>query len=281
MKLARRTWWRIAVWLVGYSVTSVGAADLRVLTDLAYKEGASAAETERCRIDLYLPAEGKGFASLLWLHGGGITGGSRNSAATQRVARRLAEAGIAVGSAGYRLNPGAKFPAYVEDSAAAFAWLKKSIAQHGGDDRRVFIGGHSAGAYLALMVVLDGKYLAAHGLDETAIAGVVPISGQTVTHFTVREERHPGDSRIRIDDAAPLFHVRKLPFPFLIFTAEKDMALRGEENRLLASALREAKCERVIERTWEGRDHGTVFSHMSNADDPVAAELVRFIRESR
>lgn len=262
--------------------TRARAGDVTLKADLAYKDGAAltAGEAERCRVDLYLPAEGAGFASILWLHGGGLTGGRKDSAVNQRLARRLAGAGIAVAMAEYRLNPAVTFPAYVSDAAAAFAWLRSHIAGCGGHPDRVFLGGHSAGAYLALMVALDERYLAACGLDQTSLAGVIALSGQTTTHFTVRAERRPGDERIVIDDAAPLYHVTNRPFPFMILYAGDDMAMRADENRLLASALRHAGCSLVVEHLYEDRDHGTIVSRMGEANDAVAADVIRFLRAS-
>ena len=246
--------------------------------DVAYRPGSmpSGDEPGLCMLDLYLPAGGDGYPSILWLHGGGLTGGSRKTAVSRRVAERLASAGIAVAMADYRLNPAVSYPAYIEDTAAAFAWLRNNIASRGGNPGKVFIGGHSAGAYLALMVALDDRRLEAAGLDDEVLAGVVALSGQSLTHLTVRAERNHGE-RIVVDDAAPLFHAARRPFPFLILFAGRDLPMRPEENRLLASALRAAGCERVIERSFEDRDHGTIVSWMDRPDDAVAEEVIRFI----
>lgn len=257
------------------------AADAKLLGDVAYREPSTLSAEQRpsCQLDLYLPPQGTGYPSILWLHGGGMTGGSRKSAVSQRVARHFATMGVAVAMADYRLNPAVVFPSYVEDTAAAFAWLRTNIAAHGGNPEKVFIGGHSAGAYLALMVALDDRYLAACGLDATALAGVVAISGQTSTHFTVRAERHLGE-RIIVDDAAPLYHVARRPFPLLLLYAGHDMALRVEENRLLAAALREAGCPTVLDRSYEDRDHGSIISRVGTGEDPVAEGILQFIHDS-
>lgn len=271
-------WCAVAV-LVLSSAPSVAARDVRVEPELSYRVSDSSLDTERCRLDLYLPADDTGFASLVWLHGGGLTGGSKSTETGKRIARRLAESGIAVAMVEYRLNPVATFPAYVEDAAEAFAWVRREISHHGGDPARVFLGGHSAGAYLALMVALDKPYLAAVGLEESAVAGVVAVSGQTSTHFTVRAERGLGE-RLIVDDAAPLFHVRKSRVPFLILYADDDLALRVEENRLLASALRHAGCDLVVDRLVTGRDHGTIYSRMHEPEDEVAKDVIRFVGEA-
>ena len=59
----------------------------------------------------------------------------------------------------------------------------------GGDPKKIFVAGHSAGGYLTSMVGMDKKYLAKHNIDANKIAGLIPFSGHTITHFTVRQER--------------------------------------------------------------------------------------------
>jgi acetyl esterase/lipase len=259
------------------------AADVKVLQDIGYKEGVNvtAAEQADCRLDLYLPADGAIRASLLWLHGGGLTGGTRDSRVTQQVARRLAGAGIAVASAEYRKSPAVTFPGYIADSAAAFAWLHRHIASHGGDPARVFIGGHSAGAYLALMVGLDDRYLREAGLDPSALAGVVALSGQTSTHFTVRAEAHNESPGLVVDNGAPLFHVQPRTCPFLLLYAGDDMPLRVEENRLLAAALRLAGCTGVRDQLFPDRNHSTIVSRMGETDDQVVALIIEFLHTAQ
>ena len=89
----------------------------------------------------------------------------------------------------YRLYPKVKAPGYIEDAAAAVAWVFKNIGSYGGDPGSIFVSGHSAGGYLASMVGFDKSYLAKYDIDAYQIAGLIPFSGHTITHFTVREER--------------------------------------------------------------------------------------------
>lgn len=249
------------------------------LTNLAYKTAGDSYETERCKLDLYLPEKKKAtFATLVWLHGGGITGGSKDGAHQIALGRHLAASGTALASINYRLSPKAKYPAYIEDTAAAFAWVKQHIAEHGGDPARVYLGGHSAGAYLALMAALDGKYLGAQGLKIQDIAGLVPVAGQTLTHYTIREERGLPKSRLIADEAAPIFHARKDAPPMLILYAERDMALRGEENQLLAAALRQAGANHLKIQMVKGTDHGSVGHDLEKDENAGSQAVVRFLQ---
>jgi len=102
------------------------AADDSLLTNVPYKTGDSLSsyEQKRCLLDVYLPKAGteKRFATLVWFHGGGLTGGSKDADSTKKVALGLAQSGVAVVVPNYRLSPQAKYPAYIEDATAAVAW---------------------------------------------------------------------------------------------------------------------------------------------------------------
>jgi acetyl esterase/lipase len=132
----------------------------------------------------------------------------------------------------YRLFPKIGAPEYIRDAAAAVAWVLKNIEQYGGDTSLIFISGHSAGGYLMSMVGLDKQYLAVHGVDANSIAGLIPFSGHTITHFTVREERGIDGKQPIIDDLAPLYHVRPDAPPLLLITGDRELELLGryEEN---------------------------------------------------
>lgn len=261
-------------------VSLTRGADVRVMTDLAYKtgDGLSDYEKERCTLDLYLPQVASPFPTMVWLYGGGLTAGAKDHAVTKRVARKLAEAGVAVAAVDYRLSPRATFPAYVDDAAAAFAWVRSHIADYGGDVRAVFVGGHSAGGYLTLMVGLDPQYLRRYGLELEAIAGLVPVSAQTMTHYTVRAERGLPQETIIADHAAPIYHVRKDTPPLLVLWADRDTAMRAEENAFLVAALRAAGNENVQHAVMPGRNHNTIVNEIAATDDKLMPEMLSFIR---
>ena len=129
---------------------------VEVLENIPYRSGAGLSDDEKahCQLDLYLPAGGKSFPTLVWFHGGGLETGDKKD--TAALARSFAQIGIGVVSANYRLSPKARYPSYVEDAAAAVAWTHAHIVEHGGDQDQLYVGGHSAGGWLALMVGLDG-----------------------------------------------------------------------------------------------------------------------------
>jgi acetyl esterase/lipase len=250
---------------------------VKVDADLPYKSGAQLTpyEQQRCKLDLYLPAHSQGFPTVIFFHGGNLTGGDKKSART--VAESFAGSGIGFVSAEYRLSPTVTYPAYVQDSAAAVAWVHAHIGEYGGDPNKLFISGHSAGAYLALMLGLDGQFLHDAGVDPSAIAGVIPISGQTVTHVTVRAERGFPKNRVVVDDAAPLYYCNMRTPPMLILYADHDAPARAEENALLVTDLKLAGNKNITGLQMTDRTHGTIFSSLAEENDPGRVAIVTFI----
>ncbi|WP_038166756.1 alpha/beta hydrolase [Verrucomicrobium sp. BvORR106] len=273
----------IGLLLAGATCISADEPALTPQLNLPYKEsttGLTDYETTRCKLDLYAPAGSKEpLPVIVWFHGGGITGGDKGSKDTAAVAARLAQDGFLVASVNYRLSPKATYPAYLEDAAAAVAWVLKNAAAHGGDPKRVFVAGHSAGGYLTTMLALDARYLGRHNLKPEDIRGYIPVAGQMITHAAVRAERGIEKGTMIVDEAAPLHHVRKDIPPMLILYAEKDMAMRAEENRFFAEALTSAGCKSFQIQQVDGHDHGGVGNRMADADDTGRAMMIKFIRE--
>jgi acetyl esterase/lipase len=273
---------RLVRLLVILAFTSLEAGELRTLRDIAYKDDVISQtpyEQERCKLDLTLPADAKGFPTYVWFYGGGLKNGGKDldSEYCAEIRASLARAGVAVVTPDYRLSPKVKYPAYVDDAAAAFAWTVKHIAAHGGDPRKVFIGGHSAGGYLALLVGMDPERLKPHGLTLGSVAGIAQVSGQVFNHYTVREERGQARYGITSDEAAPAFHIRKSLPPILTIYAQNDMLSRAEENMFFVTTLKAAGHTENYSLRVDDRDHGTVGHNLRNDDDPARLAILNFI----
>lgn len=206
----------------------------------------------QCVLDLYYPKGVQNFATIIWFHGGGITGGSKE------IPKALTEKGFAVIGVEYRLSPKVKAPAYIEDAAAAVAWVFTHITSYGGNADLIFVSGHSAGGYLGMMITLDKKYLNNYKIDANKIAGLIPFSGQAITHFTIRKELGINDTQPVIDEYAPLFHVRADAPPMLLITGDREMELLGryEENSYLLRMMKLAGHKRTKLYELGGFDHG-------------------------
>lgn len=239
-------------------------------SDVLYREGElTDYMEERCRLDVYYPTGKKNFSTVVWFHGGGLKGGKRS------IPKQLKEKGIAVVAANYRLHPKVKSPTYVEDAAAAVAWTFQNIEKYGGSKDRIFVSGHSAGGYLTSMVGLDKRWLGAHDIDANDIAGLIPFSGHTITHFTVRAERGIDGKQPIIDDMAPLYHVRDDASPLLLITGDRELEMLGryEENAYLWRMMRVVGHPETELYELDGFNHGQMA-------EPAHPLLLRFIEKT-
>lgn len=225
---------------------------------------------ERCKLDIYYPEGIKDFPTVVWFHGGGLTGGNKH------IPRELTEQGLAVVAVNYRLSPHATNPAYIEDAAEAVAWTFKHISQYGGNPHKIYVSGHSAGGYLTLMLALDKSYLQKHQVDADKVAAWFPLSGQTVTHFTIRSERKLKDGIPVIDEFAPVYHAHSGTSPIYLITGDRnqEMAARYEENAHLYAVLRSLGNDKVYLHELQGFNHG-------NMHAPGCLFMVDYIKKQK
>jgi len=220
---------------------------------------------ERCVLDIYYPKT-KDFATLIYFHGGGLTGGNKF------IPERLTKQGFAVIAVNYRLSPKVDAAKCIEDAAVATAWVFRNIASYGGNPEQVFVTGHSAGAYLALMIGLDKKWLKTQNIDADKIAGLIPMSGQCITHFLVRKEKGIPETQPTIDEFAPLYYVRADAPPLLLITGDRELEMLGryEENAYLMRMMKIAGHKQTVLRELDGYGH--------NMEEPAYPLVINEIR---
>ena len=210
---------------------------------------------ERCVLDIYYPETDKGFATLVWFHGGGLEKGNKE------LLEGFRRQGFAVVSVNYRLFPQCKCPDYIDDAAQALAWTFDNIEKYGGKKDQIYVSGHSAGGYLALMVALAKEYGQKYGFDPDKIAKYYPVSGQTVTHYTIRKERGLPDGIPVIDEYAPMTHAGRGGSPMILITGDRELEMlaRYEENLHLQALLENFKHDSVLYE-MQGFNHVTVLA---------------------
>ncbi len=226
---------------------------------------------DRCVLDIYFPENIKSFATIVWFHGGGLSGGEKE------IPEALKEKGFCVVGVNYRLYPKIKAPVYIEDAAAAVSWVFNNITSFGGDSSLIFISGHSAGGYLTSMIGLDKSYLLKYKIDANRIAGLIPLSGQAITHFAVREERGITGTQPVIDSLAPLFHVRQDAPPLILITGDRELEMLGryEENAYLMRMMKVTGHKQTILYELDGYNHGMTYP----AFPLLLKEIQRIINE--
>lgn len=242
---------------------------MKTFADIPYDEtaGGDAGRDSRCRLDITVPEGAKDYPVLVWFHAGGLKNGTRYTPGEHR------GRGYGIVAVGTRLVPGVKAESCLEDAAAATAWVFRHISEYGGSPEKVVVAGASAGGYLSLMLGLDKRWLAKHGIDANRLLGIGALSGQAITHVAMREERGIPATRPVIDDLAPLYHVRKDAAPILLVTGDRELELLGrwEENAFLARMLKLNGHPDVTFYELEGFDH-------AGLEKPAHAHLITFMQ---
>ncbi len=226
----------------------------RTETNISYRSDVNLDDymKERCKLDLYMPENVDTFTTVVWFHGGGLTGGEKS------IPERLKNHKIGVVAVNYRLSPNVKNPAFIDDAAAAVAWVFKNISNYGGDPNRIVVAGPSAGGYLTCMIGLDKHYLQAYGIDANSIRKLVPFSGQMITHFVIRKERGIPDTQPVVDEFAPQFHVRADASPLYLITGDRELEMLGryEENAYMWRMMRLSGHKQTTLYELDGFNHG-------------------------
>jgi acetyl esterase/lipase len=268
----------VVLWCLA-NATSVGAETyaVRVVRDLPYLQGANHVGGKD-KLDLYLPEGRRNAPVIVWYYGNQLMGGDKSEDAF--VGRRFASAGFVTAIVNYRLSPDVSHPAHVQDAAASFAWVKRHIAEYGGDPDRVFASGYSAGGYLVALLATDARYLAAHTLSPTDMRGVVPVSAfYWVERRGVAPDRDMsvwGTDRAAWVDASPAHHLRANGPPMLILYADRDEDWRREQNVEVAAAMKAAGQSHVELTMIADRTHATIRSRIGSDGDDTTDQILRF-----
>jgi len=191
---------------------------------------------------------------IVWFHGGGLTAGHKE------IPSALEKDGNVIIGVEYRLYPQASVAEILDDCAAALSWVMDNGGHYGAWGQKIFIAGHSAGGYVVAMLALDKKYLAKYGKDPDKLAAVIPYSGQAITHYTQRASQGIGALDPKIDDLAPIAHLRSDAPPMFIISGDRELEMNGryEENAYFVRMLRLNGHKNVKFVELQGFDHGSM-----------------------
>ena len=166
--------------LMLFNIT-IWSQNYKIISDISYRLEGDEYALSRCKLDLYVPVGVKDFPTVVWFHGGGLTGGEHF------IPDELKECGLGIVSVNYRLLPKSELEDCIDDAAASVAWTFKNIEKYGGSIKKIFVAGHSAGGYLTNMIGLDKKWLKKYDIDADSIAALAPFSGHAISHFIVSQ----------------------------------------------------------------------------------------------
>ena len=224
--------------------------------DIAYGEG------DRRRLDVYVPREPASGPRpvVVFFYGGSWKGGERSSYLF--VAEALASRGFVVVIPDYRVFPEVRYPGFVEDAAAAFAWTHREIARYRGNPGQLFVMGHSAGAQIATMLAYNPRFLAKEGLERGSIRGVIGMAGPYDFVPTAADIREILSGEGDVTAAMPARFVTGGEPPSLLVTGDQDTTVSPSNQERLAARLRKAGSP-VEERRFAALNHYTLIGRLA------------------
>ena len=231
------------------------------------------------KLRIHAPAEAEGpLPILIFVHGGSWSWGDPDD--YDFVARALAPEGFLVVLAGYRLGEEGRYPAMLEDTAAAIAETARIAPRYGGDPSRIVLIGHSAGAYNVVQTALEEKWLVGTGVTPR---GVIGLAGPyDFFPFDKPSSRAAFGSVGAGAESQPINHARADAPPMLLVHGEDDELVKPRNTRSLAKVLTEAGAE-VETRIYPGFEHNAPLVSLASpwrSRRDVAALVTDFARRA-
>jgi acetyl esterase/lipase len=265
----------------------------QIVRDIPYRRG-SILITQQ--LDLFLP-DGQGWPLLIFVHGGGWTSGDKGltvggADVYGNIGRFYASRGIGVAVINYRLLPEVTWRDQIDDVTDAVAWASSHIAGYGGDHRRLFLSGHSAGAQLAVRIALDPHPLQTRGLSPSLICGVISVSGAGLDlndrqTYELGEDISYYEKRFRDADtgdawqqaASPVSFARHPAPPFLIIYASGEKPGLQRQSHRLREVLSSAGAENTV-TVVPGESHERIVLTLSRSDKVAGPAVVSFVHNT-
>jgi acetyl esterase/lipase len=252
--------------------------------------GGAAAKTDitygrhpRQKLDVYVPSKlSAATPVVVVIYGGSWNSGNKSDYAF--LGKALSSRGFVAVIADYRLVPEIRFPAFLEDTAEAVAWARTNARQFGGDPDQLYLLGHSAGAYNAVMVALDDQYLRAFGADPSQIRGVIGLAGpydflpldaaSTIAAFGKAND---------LSKTQPINFVSRNAPAMLLATGDADTTVYPRNTVSLSGKLKAAGAS-VTVRHYPGVGHIGIMLALSlplRGTAPVLDDITKFINGER
>ena len=255
------------------------AAD-NIKTDVPYLND----KDPRHRLDIYLPPQNNHPSPvLIHIHGGGWKIGDKKQ--IKDTGDFYASRGILFITPNYRLSPAVTHPSHAVDCAAAAAWVFDHAEELGGDKKRIFLSGHSAGAHLAALLGTDNSFLGKYKIKPDDLAGIIPVDTASFDLLSDKNERPVkrfikqafGSDKDILKKASPFYNVTEessYPAFLILNTDSRENAVKAGKD--FAGRLKDAGCD-VQFIPVENHTHREMAEGMHDASDPVSKEVFQFI----
>ena len=254
--------------------STISRGGLTIIHDVTY--GAQPRET----LDVYRPARLGTYPVVVFFYGGAWNSGSK--AMYPFVAATLARHGMVVIVPDYRLYPAVQYPIFLQDCAQAVAWTGAHMTQIGGDPHKLFVMGHSAGAYNALMLALNPSLLVAAGTSRDALAGAIGLAGPyDFLPMTGADTRAVFGAAAADPNTQPVTYADGHAPPLLLLAGTADQTVRPRNTQSLADHVR-AAAGSAETHFYHGVGHiGLILAiaPLFQSKAPVVSDIKTFVTE--
>lgn len=234
----------------------------------------------RQRLDIYTPLNAEPEAPVVvFFYGGSWQSGRRQD--YRFIGQALSAQGFVTVIPDYRLYPEVRFPAFLYDGAAACAWVKKHIGGFGGSPDRVFVMGHSAGAYIAAMLALDARYFQQCHLSPQDLRGLIGLAGPyDFLPLKQRELIEIFGGSEDIPETQPINFVSPAAPPALLLHGATDRIVWADNTRRLAARWRQVG-RPVQEIIYPHYKHLTILLYLASflqEGEPIIQDICQFVK---
>ncbi len=246
----------------------------RIATGVAY------GDDPRQRMDVLAPTTkpDRPWPVLVFFYGGGWDSGERGQ--YRWAAHALAAQGFVVAVPDYRIVPTVRFPAFIEDAAAATARTGQLAARYGGDPDQLGVVGHSAGAHLAMMITLDRRYMAAAGAPELIRAAAGLAGPYDFLPLDVASSINAFGRAPDLTLTQPVTFVRADAPPLWLGHGTADEVVHAEDTTILCERMTAVggRCEATLYPGLNHADLIATFSPLFRKKAPVLGDVTAFLR---
>ncbi len=250
--------------------------DVDYINDSVYDNG-------KDLLDIYMPNDEKDVPVIVYFHGGALLMGNKSWGGD--IGNKVAKSGIGLVSVNYRLSPEFQHPTHINDVAAETAWVINNIEAYGGNPEKVYIAGHSAGAYLAALLAVDFSLLKAHSIVDSQIVGAILISPFLYVEETAKDriERDSiyktiwGNEPQSWMQASVTPHILPHRDSILLIYADGDDDWRKEQIKRFAKEMTGAGNLHILTNEVSNRNHMTLISAIPDNDDMIVNLIRDFI----
>jgi acetyl esterase/lipase len=285
-----RTWWKKLGHFLSDSASWIfqGLSPLGIVNSLVPKDGyhkhagLSYGAQRRQRLDIFVPTgDARDLPVVVFFYGGSWQSGRRQDYLF--VAQALTARGCIAVIPDYRVYPEVRFPTFIEDGASVVSWVRSNANGFGGDIDRLFLMGHSAGAYIAAMLALNPGYLKQVGMTTRELRGFVGLAGP----YDFLPLKSPRLKKIfggadGIPETQPVNFARAQAPPALLLHGASDKLVGCHNTEHLAQRLREAG-GRVVAKIYPGMKHIRLLIALATPfqnGEPVMADIAQFINDT-